>query len=73
MHKLENDPMCGKTTGGQDECTWDCKIVFSVATNPSIFNSVIKIQNPECLKDCFEDLPCVKMLLENLVYAEIVV
>merc|ERR1712227_529097 len=45
--KLENDAMCGITTGGQDECWWDCMIISeSVLAGQAI-------TNPECMKDCF--------------------
>merc|ERR1712223_1500314 len=47
--KLENDAMCGITTGGQDECWWDCMIISeSVLAGQAI-------TNPECMKDCFSD------------------
>ena len=29
IYKLGNDPMCGVTTGGNDECHWDCKLGFN--------------------------------------------
>ena len=28
MYSLENDPMCGITTGGKEECDWDCDVAF---------------------------------------------
>merc|ERR1712223_467022 len=45
--KLENDAMCGITTGGQDECWWDCMIMSDSALSGQA------ITNPECMKDCF--------------------
>merc|ERR1712223_505653 len=39
--------MCGITTGGQDECWWDCMII-----SDSILSGQA-ITNPECMKDCF--------------------
>ena len=45
--KLENDDMCGITTGGQAECWWDCKIISARQVNGKAFT------NPECLRDCF--------------------
>ena len=68
VHKLENDPMCGRTTGGQEECTWDCE--FDAAASISFLSSGINITNPECLRDCFEDVQkvqhsCINILLDN--------
>merc|ERR1712223_1254657 len=45
--KLENDAMCGITTGGQDECWWDCMIISGSEVSGQA------ITNPECLRDCF--------------------
>ena len=39
--------MCGVTTGGREECFWDCDI-------SDTFNGTI-ITAPECLIDCFPD------------------
>ena len=47
--KLENDDMCGITTGGQDECWWDCMIISERAVQGQA------ITNPECMRDCFSD------------------
>ena len=44
-NKLENDPMCGITTSGMEECFWDCKPFFTNVG--SVFS------NPECLRDCY--------------------
>jgi len=57
QYKLENDPQCGLTTGGMVECTWDCDVSFGVFGQ--------EITNPECLRDCFEDTPCVGLLLDD--------
>ena len=46
-YKLQNDPMCGITTGGKEDCFWDCKIGNSV-------NGPI-ISTPECLLNCFPE------------------
>merc|ERR1711983_395392 len=40
-----------------EECTWDCDVMFDGASQ--------LITNTECLKDCFEDTPCVQMILED--------
>merc|ERR1712223_2096606 len=45
--KLENDAMCGITTGGQDEGWWDCMIISGSEVSGQA------ITNPECLRDCF--------------------
>merc|ERR1712037_333946 len=47
--KLENDDMCGITTGGQDECWWDCMIISDRRVDGQA------VTNPECLRDCFSD------------------
>ena len=26
---LENDPKCGMTTGGKEECFWDCQLTWN--------------------------------------------
>lgn len=47
-YRLEDDPMCGVTTGGQEDCHWDCHIVTS--------DCGILITNPECLLDCYPEV-----------------
>ena len=47
-YKLEDDPMCGITTGGREDCFWDCEIEMSM-------NGPI-ISTPECLSDCFPEV-----------------
>ena len=49
-YKLENDPMCGITTGGSEECFWDCEIDVDGLGNGPI------IKRPECLLNCFEEV-----------------
>jgi len=60
---LENHPMCGVTTGGQDECYFDCKMVSCVE------NYDILVEDLHCLTDCFEDKPdsCVTALLNDII------
>jgi len=41
-YTLENDPMCGLTTGGSEDCFWKCE-----TEERGI------ITNPECLSECF--------------------
>ena len=47
-YRLENDDICGITTGGKENCEWDCI--------PSSSFSFYK--NPECLIDCFDEDHC---------------
>ena len=45
--RLESDAMCGVTTGGREECYWDC----------GLFNDPylgVLVTNPECLLDCYQ-------------------
>ena len=45
--RLESDAMCGVTTGGREECYWDC----------GLFNDPylgVLVNNPECLLDCYQ-------------------
>ena len=61
-YKLENDPKCGITTGGLDECFWDCE----TTTNPEKFGSAgvagradhsfyfnKVLTDYACLQDCY--------------------
>ena len=45
-YRLEDDPMCGVTTGGSEECFWDCELELTEI-------GIIIASNPECLFDCF--------------------
>ena len=56
---LENDPQCGLTTGGQQECYWDCQAFYADFTT-----GVIAV-DPVCLADCFPPNHCVNSLLED--------
>ena len=45
--RLESEAMCGVTTGGREECYWDC----------GLFNDPylgVLVNNPECLLDCYQ-------------------
>ena len=44
--------MCGVTTGGSENCEWDC-----IPRGGGFYS------NPECLLDCFPEGHCVKKLL----------
>ena len=48
-YKLENDPMCGITTGGDRQCFWDCEF-----WSDPYFGALIS--NPECLEDCYPEV-----------------
>ena len=47
IYKLENDPMCGITTGGREDCFWDCEVESTVV------NKGLLLTPPECLLHCF--------------------
>ena len=58
--KLENDPHCGLTTGGKEECFWDCPLlIFSNLSYYEITNE------PSCLRDCFPQNHCVHSFLDD--------
>ena len=52
QYQLEDDPMCGVTTGGKEECFWDCNIIPTPM--PSTYENLIT--NPECLRDTSKKL-----------------
>ena len=52
--KLEDDSMCGVTTGGSDNCEWDC-----IPLGGGFYS------NPECILDCFPKGHCVEKLLQD--------
>ena len=52
--------MCGVTTGGKEECDWDCNVELG-----TLVLQEQQIINPECLEDCFEKTHCVRRLLED--------
>lgn len=65
--KLEDDQLCGITTGGKENCEWDC-ISGTYGVGDIQLESYL-YGNIECLRDCFseEDHCAVKVLndLEN--------
>ena len=63
MYKLENDLMCGITTGGKEECEWDCEVAFGESLIGIVFT---KFTNPQCLRDCFPSSHCVNNFLDDL-------
>ena len=58
---LDNDPKCGVTTGGRNECDWDCEQKLNFADVLDITftdtNRAVPV-NPECLVDCFTVNQC---------------
>jgi len=61
--KLENHPMCGRTTGGKEECWWDCEI--GQQHQPWKEGG---LANPGCLLDCGEQIhPCISSLIRDLL------
>ena len=58
--KLEDDPLCGITTGGRENCEWDCE--------PDYYADVI-YENPRCFLDCFEENHCVTKILLDYIEA----
>ena len=68
---LEDDPMCGVTTGGREECVWDCEVInfaesdgFVTSTGSSVLAGVT-FKNPLCLEDCFAKDHCVTKLFTD--------
>ena len=46
-YKLDNDPMCGITTGGKEDCFWDCEVGSTGVGNGLLLTP------PDCLLNCF--------------------
>ena len=63
-YKLEDDPMCGLTTGGREQCFWDCTLFSSNTLSRAVLNfeNGDLISNPECLLDCYQEV----RTMENL-------
>ena len=59
--KLEDDEFCGITTGGKENCEWDCI--------PSSLKQGIYL-NPECMIDCFNKDHCAVKALNEFIKAE---
>ena len=63
-HRLENDPLCGLTTGGSEECWWRCNIQrVEHPLRPGIFLKLIL--NPSCLSECYPADHCLSSLLAD--------
>ena len=50
--------MCGLTTGGQEQCFWDCQLFSSNTLSRAVLNfeNGDLISNPECLLDCYQEV-----------------
>ena len=56
--------MCGITTGGREECWWDCQIFITGANaRPGEYSSIFN--NLDCLEDCPTPNGCLNSLLED--------
>ena len=62
--KLKNDLQCGLTTGGREECWWDCrsKRFASLDITGTVREYII---DPLCLDDCFPPNRCLNSLLDD--------
>ena len=60
-YTLDDDPFCGLTTGGDENCEWDCY---------SFYFAVPYYSNPECFLDCFKDDHCVGKALQEYIIAD---
>merc|ERR1719153_128948 len=60
-HRLENHPMCGRTTGGQEECYFKCGRVSCVPGYDTLVDDLT------CIRDCFENNSCVAALLDDVL------
>ena len=56
-YRLENDPSCGLTTGGREECWWDCGL--------QRVDGDTYLLPPSCLADCFPTDHCLSSLLAD--------
>ena len=57
--------MCGTTTGGRQECWWDCQVqVIEGLWRPGEYRSYL--ENIDCLEDCFTPGHCLRSLLDDL-------
>ena len=57
---MEDDSVCGLTTGGNENCEWDCTSDYYGAPYYS---------PPECMFDCFEDNTCGKKAIQEYIDA----
>ena len=56
-YSLEDDNVCGITTGGKENCEWDC------IPSGSFY------RNPECLIDCFDEDHCAVKAIKDYLAA----
>ena len=63
-YHLSSDPQCGLTTGGREECWWDCQIEY--VQDPGPRRGFYQfITNPLCLSDCYPPGHCLSSLLAD--------
>ena len=56
--------MCGITTGGSQECWWDCQpFIVGGSPRPGEYRSYFR--NLECLEDCYTPNRCINSLLDD--------
>ena len=58
---LVNDPLCGLTTGGREECWWSCEISKLEQYGRSQFLHFVN--NPTCLESCYPEIHCLSSVL----------
>lgn len=68
-HRLENDQMCGLTTGGSEECWWTCDVRYledgEVLGQLKYYPYHPLILNPSCLSGCYPENHCLSSLLDD--------
>ena len=63
-YSLVNDPSCGLTTGGREECWWSCEVRrVEEPFAPGIYYPLIP--EPSCLSDCYPADHCLSSLLAD--------
>ena len=68
-YKLEDDPFCGLTTGGQENCEWGCSTVPLRPENDIMYTTRAYFVDPACLIDCFPDGHCGKDVIQEYIEA----
>ena len=63
-NRLQNDPSCGLTTGGREECWWTCDMQnFEDPLRVAKYFQFIT--DPTCLEDCYPEGHCLSSLLAD--------
>ena len=66
---MEDDPYCGLTTGGQENCKWDCRTVPLRPHHDFLYATSAYFVDPACLIDCFPDGHCGKEVIQEYIEA----